>query len=660
MDEWPPSFNIEYINLILIQQNKIPGHKSKVKCDIELANKGQIEKIDERKLYLKNIMAFDGRVCVINGAPGVGKTRLVLKLCKDWAAGQLLTNFHLVLYVALREPIARLSENIDELLNYFGNNCNEGDRELIKKEQGKGVLFILDGWDELRPSCRGESQFFPKLIKGSFLPGCSVIVTSRPGASRNIRCHAHRIVEVLGFGKKQVEEYIQACFTCDGTSKLINDLQKYPNIASTCYVAINLAIVCYVYHALGYSLPETLTEVYKWFIIHTVQRYLKKKKVAEEIHLDEELVVDSTKDFFDSSDFDETVKNIFKESVKDMLQKLGELALNGLAKDDLCFCRRDLVETCNLDIDDHQFDGFGLLKPVHMCLSARLETYYHFLHLSIQEFIAAFYISQMDASEQMRWLIHDKRYDAVIKFFCGIDEFKSQALRIFLKNAKPIRLFHFECVYEGQWKDHCKAIAYQCSHTFTLSAILQPQQWEVLGYVMSNSETQWHFECRSQFLEKENLTCFSRRLSNDRAISHLSLEKMCISPCAIIHLSKICQLQLALAKLDIINCDLSDEDLSTFSRNIEHHPSLERLYIEDKTVTPQVLNAFLKLLPTLPVIKDVELKFRNFSNQNYLAIKQCASGCKASPNIFIPKEFLSCGNAEMRTCNQDQIEGEHF
>lgn len=639
-NEWPPSFNVKYIHLVMIQRSAMPWHKSKAKSNIGLVAKGQMERIQGKRLHLRDIMAFSGRVCVINGAPGVGKTTLALKLRRDWANRELLNNFHLVLSIPLREPIAKLSETVDELFDYFGKNCNEGDKELIKREHGKGVLFILDGWDELRLSCRGENQFFPKLVSGTILPGCSIIVTSRPGASRDIHCFADQIVEILGFGKKQVDDYIEAYFSKDvcgdseGASMLTNDLQKYPNVASTCYVAINLAIICYVYHALGFRLPQTLTEIYKWFIIHTVLRYLQKKKVAEAIA--EELpAVESTEDVFDSSKFDLAVQNIFKESVMDVLKNLGNLALNGLKNDDLCFSRKDLVRTCDLDADDHQFDGFGLLKPVQISHIAGSEPYYHFLHL--EEFVAAFHISQVEASEQMRWLVHDSKYDATIKFFCGVDQFKSRPLRIFFTNAEPLRLFHLECIYEGQWKDHCKVIAKRYSSSFALNqySTLQPQQWTVLGYVMSNSETQWHFTCKNQFLEEKNLACFVEHLSN-KALYHLTLEEVHASHDVTIHLSEICRLQEKLTELDIINCGL---DLSAFLKAMESHRSLEKICIRDETATSLLVDAFRKLLPTLLMLKDIELVIQNFSHRDYLDIKQFASRINPSPNFIVPEKL---------------------
>jgi hypothetical protein len=637
-DEWPPSFNIEYINLVLIQQSLMPRQESQARESIKLAAKGQIEAIGGHKLGLENIMTLNQRVCLVIGAPGVGKTRLALKLCKDWGSGTLLGNFQLLLYVPLREPIARLSENIDELMNYFGDGCNESDREMIKKDLGSGVLFILDGWDELKLSCRGEFQFFPKLIRGKILPNCSIIVTSRPGATEDIRHHAGEVIDVLGFGEKQVNEYIRAYFAGDvndGASKLISDLQEYPNVASTCYMAINLAIVCHVYHACGSNLPKTLTEVYEWFIIHTVLRFLQKKKSIDEIN-SELPSLDNTKDFY-SEELHESITRNFRVRVWETLQNLGELALNGLEKDDLCFRRRDLVQICNLDAQDHQFDGFGLLKPVQISHCVSSELYYHFLHLSIQ-FMAAFYI-EMKESEQMRCLIdNERRYDAIIRFFCGINQFKSSALRIFIKNAKPVRLFHFECVYEGQWKNHCESIAKQCSNTFKVDVNLLPQQWAVLGYIMANSESQWHFEClRQQDLEEKDMKCFRRHLFNTRSFYHFSLEDVCIEPLAIKQLADIFGSQAGLSELVISNCHLGDEGLSTILSALEHHKGLAKLTVGDTTATCQVLDVFLKLLPTLSGIEFVKLNIQGFWDEHYHAIIHCAhKRCKLRPHVLVP------------------------
>ena len=120
-----------------------------------------------------------------------------------------------MLYIPLRVPLVRVAESVDDLLKYFGDNCTHADIQCIKESLGKKLLFVLDGWDELRPSCRDADMFFPKLIRGEFLPECNILVTSRPGATASIRRHANRLIEILGFTEDQVNQYIHSYFKSD-------------------------------------------------------------------------------------------------------------------------------------------------------------------------------------------------------------------------------------------------------------------------------------------------------------------------------------------------------------------------------------------------------------------------------------------------------------
>ena len=625
---------------MLVKQKKMPPTRIHAEKSIKLITQGDIEHVDGQRLALSDIMISAQRFILINGAPGVGKTRLAMQLRREWANRQLLNNFHIVLYIPLRDPIARLSENIAELLDYFGENCNDSDRQLIRKDNGKGVLFILDGWDELRPSCREENRFFPRLIRGQTLPECCVLVTSRPGSSLDIASHADQIIEILGFTQNEVREYIKAFFDDDEDEalKLIDDLETYPNIASTCYIAINLAIVCYVYHALGMKLPQTLTEVYQWFIIHSVLRHLKKKREIEDIK-SEVPPIDQLEDFYEKKEFHELVKERFNVLVKETLQRLGELALAGLQNDDLCFNRKCLVETCKIDENDFQFDGFGLLKPMQVSLKARSEPHYHFLHLSIQEFVAAYYINETNAT---KWLVHDKKYEAAIKFLCGLDKFKSQSLRIFLKSPPKLSIFHLECTYEGQWLDYCKEIARRYSNLLKLvGQNLHPRQWEVLGYVIANAGTQWYLEYSQSLLGERELKCFSRHLSaNDRALSHLHLDGSNIEHRAYSILAGICQAQVALMELHLTNCNMKNDELCTIFDALKTHQLLEHLQIKDTTVTLEITDAIVDLLPALPALKHIELSFMCFKTQDYQPIIQCAKKCIPVPDVVIPGDTI--------------------
>lgn len=641
-DEWPPSFNVKYINLMLVKQKKIPPTRIHAEKSVKLITQGDIEHVDGQRLALSDIIIPGQRFILINGAPGVGKTRLAMQLRREWANKQLLHNFCMVLYIPLRDPIARLSENIDELLDYFEGNCSDSDRKLIRKDHGKGVLFILDGWDELRPSCREENRFFPRLIRGQTLPECCILVTSRPGSSLDIASHADQIIEILGFTQNEVREYIKAFFDDDEDTalKLIDNLETYPNIASTCYIAINLAIVCYVYHALEMKLPQTLTEVYQWFLVHSVKRHLNRHRQIENVTA-EVPPIDQLEDFYGRNEFHELVKKRFNVLVNETLRCLGELALIGLQKDDLCFTRKCLVETCKIDENDFQFDGFGLLKPMQVSLKTRSEPHYHFLHLSIQEFIAAHYIKFYETNAT-KWLVHDRKYEAVIKFLCGLDKFKLQPLRIFLTSSPKLSMFHLECTYEGRWQHYCKEIAKRCSNSFKFEGQnFHPRQWEVLGYVIANAGTQWCLEYSQSFLGERELKCFSRHLSdNDRALSHLSIDGAKIEHRAYSILARICQAQVALTELHLRNCNMKNDELCTIFDALKTHQFLKYLQIKDATVTIEIIDAILDLLPTLPALKHIKLSFTCFKTQDYQPIIQCASKFTSVPDVIIPGDSI--------------------
>ena len=658
-DDWPPSFHIEYVNLVLVQQKKMPLAKARAKKTINLSIHGQIQHITGRRLSLNDILALEhDRVAIVNGGPGAGKTTLAKKLRKEWAARQLLTTFHLLLYVPLREPVIRLSENIDDLLNYFGEKCNVTDRDLVKSGEGAGVLFILDGWDELRLSCRGERQFFPRLISGVTMPGSKVIIMSRPGASADILHHADQIIEVLGFTNEQVNKYIHVYFADEdeGAIKLITDLECYPNVASACYVPINLAIVCHVFHALDFNLPLTITEVYQWFIIHTVMRYLKKKETIEEIKVDLP-DIDEPKDFFVSTEFDECVKESFNDSIIETLQMLGELAITGLQNDDLCFSRKQLVSICNLDEQDTQFDGFGLLKPVQISFCVRTEPYYHFLHLSIQEFIAAFYISQMDGALQAETLskIDDERFSPIFKYFCGINQFQSAPLRNLYERKSQLELYHLEGIHEGQWHDYCKQIAKKCQNVFRFEdQNLQAHEWEVLSYVMLKSTTQWTFEYSRSLADANGMAYFGRYLSeNGNILHHLCFNKVHIDHQAYVHVAKACQGQTGLSEVEFLYCNIPDNEFFTIFRALESHPSVQILRVYDDSSSAVVINAFLKLMPTLPNLQHIDVNIESFSDGNYFDIIQCAKKCNPPPHITVPSYPVA-------TLTSDSVEISHF
>ena len=464
--EWPPPLGGTYIRLALIKQGRsMYDHRYELVIEKQIDyTRGDYDIIMERKTKIELKEALSRVFCkggteqqlrmLIDGAPGVGKTTLSRKVSKMWALGEILDRFWLILLLHLRESAVSKAKSIDEFFYHEDSGVQRSVAKFVKEKSGDGVLIIFDGFDELSAYERSEQSLFLDVIKGKILPKCAVVVTSRPYASRSIQelSQINRHIEVLGFTDDQVKKCIKQKITDqDKAEKLCTELKDRLDVASICQVPLNCSIVLYVYEQENYCLPRTLTELYDLFILHSLKRFVTRTQNDR-----------AASRLLGLMNLESPYRVCF--------QSLCNLAVKGLEDDKLVFSRDD-VEKC-FPSWYHRSDSnppvLDLMTSAKSYSSRGTHDTYSFLHLTIQEFLAAYHIAHHSSDADMfkffrKNLLND-RFRMVLLFLSGMTNLEfHNAASIFSQeswNEDPVLICHL--TYEAENHFLCDVISEIC------------------------------------------------------------------------------------------------------------------------------------------------------------------------------------------------------
>ncbi|XP_030208523.1 NLR family CARD domain-containing protein 3-like [Gadus morhua] len=363
------------------------------------------------------------RTIMTTGVAGIGKTVLTHKFTLDWAEDKANIYFTFIFTFRDLNLLEEKKFSLVELLHHFYNETKEAG---ICKYDLFQVVFIFDGLDECRlpldfqrnPICTDVTEvtsvdvLLTNLIRGNLLTSACIWITTRPAAANRIPAECIDLVtEVRGFTDPQKEAYFRKRFTEETLAKtIIAHIKKSRSLHIMCHIPVFCWITATILDnffktsQLGEEMPKTLTQMYSHFL--RVQSMLGERKYR--------LIAETE----------------WSSQSREIIVSLGKLAFNQLEKGHLIFYEADLAE-CDIDIGAASVYSGVFTQIFKEECGLYQDNVFCFVHLSIQEFLAALYVfmsfidtgdNLLSGQRQFLWSIFSRNKGNVKLYQSAVDK----------------------------------------------------------------------------------------------------------------------------------------------------------------------------------------------------------------------------------------------
>ncbi|XP_041659288.1 NLR family CARD domain-containing protein 3-like isoform X4 [Cheilinus undulatus] len=568
------------------------------------------------------------RRVMTKGMAGIGKTVLTQKFSLDWAEGKANQDIQFTFPFTFRElnVLKEKKFSLVELLHHFFTETKEAG--LCRFEDFQ-VAFIFDGLDECRlPLDFNKTQILTdvtkstsvdvlltNLIRGNLLPSARLWITTRPAAANQIPpgC-VDMVTEVRGFTDPQKEEYFRKRFRDEEqASRIISHIKTSRSLHIMCHIPVFCWITATVLEDLlktreGGRLPKTLTEMFIYFLV--VQSKVKSIKYDGGAETDPHWSPDSRK----------------------MMESLGKLAFEQLQKGNLIFYETDLTE-CGMDMRAASVYSGVFTQVFREERGLYQDTVFCFIHLSVQEFLAALHVHQTFINSGVNLMEEEQtasrstmtqlyqsavdqallspngHLDLFLRFLLGLslttnqnllrglltqtgsDSETSQETVQYIKTKinedlsaeKSINLFH--CLNELKDRSLVEQIQQSLRSGRLSRKNLSPAEWSALVFILLSSEKDLDvFDLKKYSASEEALLRLLPvvKASNKALLSVCNLsERSCGALSSVLSSS-------SLRDLDLSNNDLQDSGVTLLSSGLESpHCRLDSLSLSGCLVTEE-------------------------------------------------------------------------
>uniref|UniRef100_H2RXX4 B30.2/SPRY domain-containing protein n=1 Tax=Takifugu rubripes TaxID=31033 RepID=H2RXX4_TAKRU len=616
------------------------------------------------------------RTVMTTGVAGIGKTVLTQKFTLDWAENKTNQETQFIFPFTFRE-LNYLKGKTYSLVGLVHDFFPETKQAGLCRFDHFRVVFIFDGLDECRLPLDFRSNktvtdptesasvdvLLTNLIKGTLLPSAHLWITTRPAAAALVPADCiDRATEVRGFTDLQKEEYFR---------KRLGDRQHASTIVSHVKMSRSLHIMCHIpvfcwitatvledvlNSAEGAQLPKTLTEIYIHFLV--IQLKLKNVKYDGRGETDSHWCPQS----------------------RDLVECLGKLAFEQLQKGNVIFYESDLTE-CGIDVTAATVYS-GMFTQIFKEEKSLYQTkVFCFIHLSVQEFLAALYVHLRFVEHNVnllskqkikfKWLkqnlnslhrsavdealqIPNGHLDLFLRFLLGLSLQANQTLLrgLLTKQKKKIdpnlsperniNLLH--CLNELKDSSLLEEIQQYLRAGSPDTDDLSPAQWSALVFILLSSEEDLDtFDLKKYSDSEEGVTMLLPVLKASRK-ALLTARNLSMSNCKLLG-SVLSSESSALRELDLSNNNLQQPKMKLLAAGLEIMNSGSCLYRLSGCNLSEgsCRDLALVLSPETSSIKDLDLSDNNIQDSGLLLLSDglnsphCQvevvrlSGCDLSP-----------------------------